>query len=47
MSQLYGENLRMYEFMLRQYLFDQQLDLQIGRQKHLVSFSRSPFSGTT
>lgn len=45
-SQLYGgENLRMYEFMLRQYLFDQQLDLQVGRQGALDQFLAFPIFG--
>lgn len=46
-SQLYGgENLRLYEFMLRQYLFDQQLDLQIGRQGALDQFLAFPIFGS-
>ncbi|HAB17887.1 MAG TPA: carbohydrate porin [Verrucomicrobiota bacterium] len=45
-AQLYGgENLRMYEFMVRQYLFDQQLDLQIGRQGAFDQFLAFPIFG--
>lgn len=42
-AQLYGgENLRLYEFMLRQYLLDRQLELQIGRQGAFDQFLAFP-----
>ncbi|MBN8248282.1 MAG: carbohydrate porin [Verrucomicrobia bacterium] len=42
-AQLYGgENLRLYEFLLRQYLFDRQLELQIGRQGAFDQFLAFP-----
>ena len=42
-AQLYGgENLRLYEFMLRQYLVDRQLELQIGRQGAFDQFLAFP-----
>lgn len=42
-AQLYGgENLRLYEFLLRQYLFERQLELHLGRQGAFDQFLAFP-----